>query len=234
MWPQLPLVWLERHQTRYAMRPNVIAPPPWTLTGEGIVMLYHFPEEFNQQYSFMEDYQREGYKARIGAVMLVEYKTADVGPYFELLYIPGFFSIGGKLAFSVSKIFVSTYDSVWNGRANWGLPKELADFTIIKRSAGERVYEVEANGQLICEAQVKPWSPAIPFSNKLVPWTRILQQHKGNLLLTRPIASGHVRLASLKHMATDAAFFPPLHQLKPLATLSIPDFLMTFPSPEVL
>lgn len=216
------------------MKPNIIAPPPWKLTGEGIVLLYHFPEEFNQQYGFMESYQGEGFKAGIGAVMMVEYKSADVGPYFELLYIPGVFSIGGKLTFSISRIFVSTYDSVWNGRQNWGLPKEMADFTSVKRPYGERVYEVEVNGQLVCEAHVKPWSPAIPFSNKLIPWTRIVQQQQDQLLLTRPIASGHMRLASLKHMVTDAALFPPVHQLKPLAVLSIPDFLMTFPHPEVL
>lgn len=216
------------------MKPNIIAPPPWTLSGEGAVLLYHFPKEFNQDHGFMQDYQQQGYKGWIGAVMLVEYKTADVGPYFELLYIPGVFSIGGKLTFSVSKIYVSTYNSLWNGRENWGLPKELADFTVIKRSTGERVYEVEVDGQLILEALVKPWSPRIPFSNKLLPWTRIVQQLQNRLLLTHPIASGHMRVTSLKHVAANPVFFPPLHQLKPIAALSISDFLMTFPYPEEL
>lgn len=216
------------------MKPNSIAPPPWKLTGEGVVLLYHFPEAFHRQYGFMEDYQQEGYKGGIGAVMLVEYKTADVGPYFELLYIPGFFKIGGKFTFSISRIFVSTYDSVWNGRRNWGIPKEQADFTAIRRPNGERLYEVEVNGKLIFEAQVNPWSPRIPFSNKLVPFTRIVQQLQDQLLMTRPTASGHMRLASLRRVAADPGFFPPLQQLKPLATLSIPDFLMTFPVPELL
>ena len=216
------------------MKPNTVAPPPWTLTGEGIVLLYHFPEDFNRDHGFMEEYQQNGYKGWIGAVMLVEYKTADVGPYFELLYIPGIFSIGGKLSFSVSKIFVSTYESAWNGRENWGLPKELADFTVIKRPAGERVYEVEVNGQLVCEAHVKPWSPRIPFSNKLVPWTRLVQNYQNRLLLTHPNASGHMQVASVKHVVANPDFFPPLHHLKPVAALSISDFLMTFPDPEEL
>ncbi|GAB3532182.1 acetoacetate decarboxylase family protein [Pontibacter brevis] len=216
------------------MEPNIIAPPPWSLTGEGIVLLYHFPEEFNRQFGFMRDFQIKGYKGWLGAVMLVEYKTADVGAYFELLYIPGFFSIKGKLTFSVSKIYVSSYDSAWNGRENWGIPKEMADFTLIKRPNGERLYETEVNGELICAAHVKPWSPAVPFSNKMVPLTRIVQEFQEQFLLTRPIASGHIQLAALRHVAAAPDFFPPVHQLQPLATLCIPDFKMTFPQPDVL
>lgn len=182
----------------------------------------------------MEPFQSEGYKGWIGAVMLVEYTTSDVGPYFELLYIPGFFTIGGKLTFSVSRIFVSTYDSAWNGRQNWGLPKRIADFTIVKRSGGERLFEVEVDGQLLLEAHMKPWSPPVPFSNKLVPFTRIVQQFQDQLLLTRPTASGQMQLTALKYIRSNVDFFPPIHQLKPLASIFIPDFVITFPQPQLL
>ncbi|MFD3001581.1 hypothetical protein ACFS7Z_14515 [Pontibacter toksunensis] len=216
------------------MKPDLIAPPPWRLAGEGTVLLYHFPRGFNQEYGFMEPFQSKGYKGWIGAVMLVEYTTSEVGPYFELLCIPGFFTIGGKFTFSVSRIFVSTHESAWNGRHNWGLPKQVADFTVVKRADGERLYEVEVDGHLFLKAHVKPWSPSVPFSNKVVPFTRIVQQIQDQLLLTRPVASGYMQLASLKQVAAEPNYFPPLHQLKPLACLYMPDFLMTFPKPEEL
>jgi hypothetical protein len=211
------------------IKPAVIAPPPWLLTGQGVVLLYRFSQEFNRQYGFMEYYQSKGYIGGIGAVMLVAYKTANVGPYFELLYIPGMFRIGGKLAFSISKIYVSTYDSAWNGKENWGIPKELASFTVVKRPNREQVYEVEMNGKAFFEARFKAWGPQLPFSNKFIPLTRITQQLREQFLLTLPTASGHMRLATLQHVKADAAHFPPLQQLKPLAVLSVQDFLMIFP-----
>jgi hypothetical protein len=155
------------------VKPALIALPPWSLTGQGVVLLYRFSREFNEQYGFMEYYQSKGYIGGIGAMMLVEYQTTDVGPYIELLYIPGMFTIGGKLAFSISKIYVSTYVSAWNGKENWGIPKELADFSIVRRPNGEQVYEVEKNGSAFFEASLKPWGPQFPFSNKLLPLTRI-------------------------------------------------------------
>jgi hypothetical protein len=216
------------------IKPALVAPPPWSLSGRGVVLLYRVTREFNAQYGFMEYFQGKGYIGGLGAVMLVEYRTSPVGPYFELLYMPGFFKIGGKMAFSISKIYVSTYESVWNGRENWGIPKEPADFTVVKRANGELVYEVEANGHLFFEAQVKPFGPEVPFSNKFMPLSRIVQQLRGQLLLTHPVASGHMRLAKLLHVQADSAFFPPLQQIRPLATLSVQDFRMSFPRPYIL
>lgn len=53
------------------------------------------------------------------------------GPYDELLYVPGYFNFkseAGKdnFALSVTRIYVSAPASVKNGRANWGVPSELA------------------------------------------------------------------------------------------------------------
>lgn len=182
----------------------------------------------------MADYQQKGYIGWVGAVILADYKTSGVGPYRELIYIPGLFRIGGKLSFSISKIFVSTYDSVWNGRQNWGIPKELAEFHIANRPDGMQVYKVGIAGKPFFEVQVKSWGPRLPIFSKLIPFTNITQQHENQLLLTRPAASGGVRIASLKHLTADPAFFPPLHLLKPLLVLSIPDFRMTFPVAVVL
>lgn len=215
------------------MQPTLIAPPPWSLTGDGFVLIYSFSSKFNQQYGFLADYQRQGYKGWIGAVILADYKTSGVGPYRELLFIPGLFDLGGKMTFSISKIYVSTYDSAWNGTENWGIPKELADFNMTDRSDGSRVYEVSRDGKLFFEVCMKPLGPRFPVSTKLFPWSRIMQQLRDRWLLTRPAASGQAQLSSLKNIFADPDFFPPLSRVKPLLVFSVRDLLMAFPVPQV-
>lgn len=216
------------------MEPTAIAPPPWSLTGEGLVMLFHIPQSFNRQYGFMADYQREGYIGWVGAVVLADYKTSAVGPYRELIYVPGLFRIGGRLTFSISKIYVSTYDSLRSGQQNWGIPKELAEFSTAQRPDGSQAYTVHAGGKPFFEVQVKSWGPLLPFSSRMIPYTRTTQQHQHQLLLTRPHASGHVQLASVKQITAAPVFFPPVHLLRPILVLSIPGFRMMFPVPEIL
>ncbi|MCC9134885.1 acetoacetate decarboxylase family protein [Pontibacter silvestris] len=216
------------------MQPNLVSPPPWQLTGDGVVLLYHFPDEFNKQYSFMADYQQQAYKGWVGAVMMVDYKTSGVGPYRELIFIPGLFDLNGKLSFSISKIYVSTYDSVWNGIQNWGIPKELADFSVATYADGTKEFEVSKNDKTFFEASLKPFGIRLPITTKVLPLVRVIQQLRDQLLLTRLDARGQTQLSSLKSIYSDASFFPPVHQLKPLVSMSVHDFLMTFPVPTVL
>ena len=211
------------------MQPSRIAPAPWSLTGNGFVLLYHIPAAFNHRFSFMADYQKAGYKGGIGAVMLVDYKSSDVGPYYELLYIPGLFYIGGKLTFSVSKIYVSSYDSLWNARENWAIPKELAQFKVTELKDGSHVFRVEQENQKFFEVALKPKGWQFPFTSKLLPLSRITQQNQlGDLLLTPITVKGQVRFCSSKIMYSNPDFFPPVSQLKPFVTLNITDFLMIF------
>ncbi|GAA4438142.1 hypothetical protein GCM10023188_33150 [Pontibacter saemangeumensis] len=216
------------------MEPNNVAPPPWSLTGDGLVLLYHIPQGFNRQYGFMADFQHEAYRGWVGAVVLADYKTSGVRPYRELLYLPGLFRIGGSLTFSISRIFVSTSDSVRNGQRNWGIPKELASFEVSSQPDGMQTYRIGNAGNNFFEARVKPWGPRFPFSSRLIPFTHITQQLHNQLLRTRPVASGSARVASLEYLAADPKFFPPVHQLKPLLSFYLPGFRMTFPAPRLL
>ena len=217
------------------MEPNLIAPAPWNLTGNGFVMLFHFPAYFNKQFGFMADYQQARYQGKIGAVMLVDYKASEVGPYYELLFIPGLFYLGGKLTFSISKIYVSSYDSLWNARQNWGIPKELAQFKVTELPDGTHLFQVEQQNHTFFEAQLKPKGWRFPFTSTLLPLTRITQQNKaGELLLTSIQAKGKKRLSSLKSIFADPDYFPPVSRVKPFITLSLQEFRMIFPAAERL
>ena len=208
-----------------------IAPAPWTLHGDGVVMIVHFPEAFVREHGFLADFQRDGYRGYVGTVMLVDYHRSGVGPYRELLFIPGVFRLGGQITFSISKIYVSTYDSVWNGIENWGIPKELADFNITNLPDGTRVYAVSSGGQPFFSARVKPWSFRFPVATSLLPSFQVMQQSGGKLLLTKPEAIGKGRLASLSGVEIDPAYFPDIRRGTILSTVAVEDFTMTFPVP---
>lgn len=211
------------------MQTSYIAPAPWTLNGNGIVILYRFPSTFIQEYGFLDDFQQKGYKTGIGAVVLMDYKDSGVGPYRELLFLPGLFDVNGKLAFSISKIYVSTYDSARSGKRNWGIPKELADFKVETEADGSRIWKVRTDGTTFFEAIVKPKGLTFPLTSRLVPLTQIIQKGKKHFLLTRPKVSGMAKIASLQKAFSDPTYFPPVHQLKPLITLYLKDFVMKFP-----
>lgn len=53
--------------------------------------------------------------------MIVRYEDSEVGPYDELILIPGraMNPHTGKADMRITNIFVSTDASVWNGRRNW-------------------------------------------------------------------------------------------------------------------
>jgi hypothetical protein len=216
------------------MPSTVIAPAPWSLKGKGFVLLYHFSHAFNSQYGFMEDWQQQAYRGWLGAVLLVDYEASNVGPYQELLFMPGLFRLGGRLAFSISKIWVSTEASVWNGHTNWGIPKELAQFSIQQTKKGATRFGVKNEGGFFFDASIMPRGFSIPFTSKLVPAARIIQQKEQQLLLTAISARGRLQPASLQSIYAQPDFFPPVNRLRPLATLSVKDFAMQFPVAELV
>ncbi len=213
------------------MRSETI-PPPWTLHGNGIVILAHFPESLVRQHGFLADFQRAGYRGWFGTVMLVEYQTANVGPYCELLFAPGLFWLGGKTTFSISKIYVSTTESVVNGIENWGIPKELADFRITTAPSGARTYVVSRHGTPFFSVTARSFGPRFPVTTKLLPGFRVTQQRRNDLLLTAPVAAGTGQLASLRDLTVNPARFPDINRGWLLATIAVEDFTMIFPVPE--
>lgn len=123
-----------------------VAPAPWFLTGEGWIIPLHTPFSTtpvalsSAAYAPLERGteadQSDRFHGGVGFVMLVRYKTSNVGPYDELIYVPGLFSRRSpsdqqqpvEYFPAITRIYVSTDESVYNGRKNWGIPKHRADF----------------------------------------------------------------------------------------------------------
>ncbi|MBO0948130.1 acetoacetate decarboxylase family protein [Fibrella forsythiae] len=208
--------------------------PPWTLTGSGLVLIAHFPEMFVRQHGFLDDFQQAGYRGWIGTVMLVDYTSSDVGPYCELLFIPGLFNLNGRTTFSISKIYVSTQVSVDNGIANWGIPKEQADFTITTQPDGSKTYLVRKDGQAFFSVRVSTGGLSFPVSTRLLPGFQVTQRRGHELVLTAPSASGKGQFASLHALQINTDYFPDISQGTRLAAIAMTSFEMVFPVADVL
>ncbi len=211
----------------------MIAPPPWQLTGDGFIWLFRFSRAFVEREGFMADWQRARLASALGAVMLVDYRQTNVGPYRELLFIPGRFRVGGRRMFSISKIYVSTEASVRGGVENWGIPKEMASFARERRGDGSECFSAALDGRVFFSAELAPFGPRFPISSSLVPLT-VAQARRGDLLITRSTARGWARLCRARALRVDGAYFPDLSRLRPIAVIAVSGFRMTFPPPEVL
>ena len=122
-------------------------PAPWMLHGKGYIFLYRFKKDFVERSGNIPEYLKDSFIGGFGSVMLVDYESSEAGPYGELLFIPGKFRFNGRKLDTISKIYVSTMESVVNGRANWGIPKEKADFSFEKSGDDEEKAIVSVGGK---------------------------------------------------------------------------------------
>ncbi|KAL4783585.1 hypothetical protein BJX76DRAFT_250846 [Aspergillus varians] len=103
-------------------------------------------------------------QAWLKAVMILRYSDSPVGPYDELILIPGraVNPNTGKKDMRISTIYVSTDASVWNGRRNWNIPKHRArfEFTPAGKDLAVRVYHPEDTSA--------PLDPKTPFFTALL------------------------------------------------------------------
>ncbi|GAA5898824.1 hypothetical protein JCM8208_005405 [Rhodotorula glutinis] len=131
---------------------------PWSLTGEGWILPLFTP--FSKEpiplpagaYAPLERGSEadlsERYHGGFGVVLVVRYESSDVGPYDELMIIPGLFSHpsedGGEPSYvlAITRIYVSTAASVANGRRLWGIPKHRAEFDFQTSSSGRTTLSV--------------------------------------------------------------------------------------------
>lgn len=213
------------------MPPVPMRPAPWQLKGQGYILAVRLPESFLDNQSFLPETQRATRRGRLAYVMFVDYRETDVGPYHELLYIPGSLAFGSRRRLSISRIYVSTRESVVNGHENWGIPKERCDFRVSYGVNGVDEVRLVLDGQVIAELDFCPRLFRLPFNGNLVPARfRTLAQHfKGREFTYIPSARGHLRPASLVRSRFDSRYFPDVSQGRVVACVKVTDFDMTFP-----
>lgn len=207
--------------------------PPWRLTGSGYILLFKFPKAFVDAHGFIPPFLRGQFAGGIGAVVLANYESSAVGPYQEALFIPGRFNHRGRLAYTVTKIYVSTMASVISGRNNWGLPKELASFEVHKAKATERI-TVSHNAHPILDITLQPSRLGLPVTSALLfkPWRTLVQYDHDLSYVTTLAGRGWLGPARVLYAGVEAGF-PDFSQFKPLTVASVPAFTLHFPVPRV-
>jgi hypothetical protein len=204
-------------------------PAPWTLRGEGIILLFRFKKSWVDQAANLPEYLQQKFRGGFGYVMLVDYQESPVGPYKELLFIPGKF--GEEKLQSITTIFVDSDASTLNGRANWAIPKQTADFHWQKEKGLDRV-DVTLNGKPVFQASIRSGGISFPMSTGLLP-IRLRQELEDQVLFTQPEGKGWGKLAHMQDLEVDPLLFPDIRGIKPLLALKVSPFTLTFPKPSI-
>jgi len=207
-------------------------PPPWQLCGRGYILLCRFPTHRLAATGTLPPALAQRFDGGLGAVMFVDYAQSPVGPYRELLVIPGYFRGPLARARAVTRIWVTSESSMVAGRENWGLPKELATCDWKPHeTTGDRI-SFGREGRELASIEFRHTSKIpFPITSALVPRSiRALEQPwEGAWVRTIPKASGRVMPARIESLLA-----PGIPELDPSVVLSawhIPQFRLTFGHP---
>jgi len=212
-----------------------LCPAPWQLRASAYVFAVLMPEDVLDGAAFVPDELVPRRKNRISVAMFVDYESTNVGPYRELLVTPASFAHAEGTYPSITRIYVSSYDSVVNGRINWGIPKDRADFERENAAGGSEIVRASRDGHTFAELVLRPHGPTLPVRSWLLPAAlRTLVQHwHGKSYRFTLSASGKARLASVERWSFDPQYFPDLARGRVLTGAYLPHFEMVFPVAEV-
>lgn len=216
------------------------APAPWELCGRAYISVLRFdPARLDEDRHLAPSLRGRRVSSPYAFLMFVDYSRSAVGPYHELLFIPGRYTTDDQRRyFSISRIFVSSMDSVVNGRRNWGIPKDIAQFDVRYGDQGLDRVRLTQNGRQIASLDYRRTQLStitLPVTTALLPSSlRTLVQHQeGRSFHYAPSARGWIQHAKLVHAESDPELFPDLAAARPLLTVQCPRFRMRFPVARV-
>jgi hypothetical protein len=208
-------------------------PAPWNLKGNGYIFAYKFPKKRSSEQFFHADFLDDPAFSGFGTVMLVDYHESTAGPYRELLFVPGRFNYKGKKLYSITKIYVSTMESVVNGRENWGIPKELADFTITPAGWRKERIIVEKDGELIMDVTLRKFGLPYFVSTRLFPLPLVQKLNK-KIYFTKFNGRGKGLLTFAKSITVNSKLFPDITRNRPLFIKRVENFKIEFPVSTII
>lgn len=195
-------------------------PEPWDLQGLGYVALWLVPTRVLPP---LPDGVRavSVFGRSVVATGFVDYQPGGLLPYHEVLAAPLVRS-GLRVGLSITDIWVDSAASKAGGRELWGIPKEMADFSVTHAPAFHGVARVD--GELVAEARVSPRrvSLRLPFPLRGTAW----QTLKGALARTPLRATGRVHPAKgAWRVGGPLAWLSPY---RPFASIAAVDFGLRF------
>ncbi|MEP0710969.1 hypothetical protein [Algoriphagus sp.] len=201
------------------------APAPWKLEGEGMIMIFKFSKSWVEKHGNLPEHLKGKFKGGLGYVMLVNYHSSPVGPYRELLFIPGKFGPYSKQA--ITKIYVDAEVSTQNGHVNWGIPKETLPFSWEKKEGIELV-QVKDGDKTVFSCEITTGIIPFPISTSLLP-IDLHQLWDGVDFFTKPSGNGWGKRCKVKNLEIDPSYFPDFSNQKPLFAVKVDPFKIKFP-----
>lgn len=202
-------------------------------------MVLKLPAASPARHALLPSGLEAGRRPGLSFLMFVDYTQSDCGPYRELVFVPGTYRfVDGRRHLTVSRILVSTVESAVNGRRNWGLPKERADFEV-EYGTGARSDDriaVRSGGHLLSELRLSAWPLPFPLGTRFVP--RALRtfaqrlEHRDHFFT--PSAQGWFRPGILISWQFDPGLFPDVSGARVLAAAKVVRFSMTVPEARTL
>ncbi|KAF4583242.1 acetoacetate decarboxylase (ADC) domain-containing protein [Ophiocordyceps camponoti-floridani] len=162
----------------------------------------------------------------LGMIQIIRYHDSPVGPYDEMLVVPGSFDWVRRRADGreevgrnprISRIYVSQRQTCHNGRINWGCPKHLARFdwtTTPDSTTTVKIYPHDTTGDAsesspsstpFFQASFKPvtYAPPFPFATR---WLGLLGFN--TTLVMPPLPRGHGSQGELPGTDRWCSFLP--------------------------
>ena len=213
-----------------------LKPAPWVLEASAYVLAVRMPEDVIDHASFVPPVLAGKRRGHTAYVLYVDYRKADVGPYRELLVAPAVYDFGEDGEYpTITRIYVETYDSVVNGRRNWGIPKDRADFAVEQVAKNTDQVKVSRDGRVFADMKFSSYGLSLPVTSWVLPaGLRTLMQHwQGKTYKFTLSAKGSMKMAKLVEWRFDPQYFPDLARGKVLAAAYFPNFEMTFPVAQI-
>jgi hypothetical protein len=214
-----------------AALPDVpLKPAPWRLKGSAYLLLVRSPARLLAEGAFVPEGLAARIRGRMSCLMLVDYHTSPCGPYRELLVVPSLFAFDQGTYPAITRIFVSSYESVVNGRNNWGIPKDLADFDLSRDNHDSDHCSLSRGGHVFARLSLSARGPSLPVRSGFFParFRTLIQHFRGQSFRFTFNARGTIRLAKLTRWWFDPAYFPDLAQGRLLLATYLPSFEMEF------
>ena len=203
------------------------SPPPWKLSGEGIILIFKFKKDWVEKSGLLPHHLQGKFRGGLGYVMLVKYENSPVGPYHELLIIPGKFRKSKKQA--ITKIYVDSEASTQNGRANWGIPKDTLPFSW-KKEGEKDIIELKSGDQTVFSTEISHGGLSFPVTTTVLPIS-LCQTWNKVKYYTKPHGFGWGKLAKVDKLDLNPEFFPDIRGIRPLLAVKVNPFKIRFPEP---
>ncbi|KAI4096583.1 MAG: hypothetical protein LQ339_006950 [Xanthoria mediterranea] len=184
--------------------PIKVVPPPWTCHYEAYVGAFYvsaksgLPRDIayeSLEASSAKTTEAGVWKGGMVMIQLLRYSSTPVGPYDEMILLPGNFEVpaGHGSHTRITRIYVSQRDTMFNGRKNWNLPKHIARFKYTgdfssPPFAVQIFPEDPAIETPIFTASLQHlafWTPSFPFSSNIFKWLGV-----PNVMVQPPLPEG--------------------------------------------